>query len=206
MLAAMLSVGGPRSKFSQQCQNQEIATSIDFERGLAMQNKICPEAAPETYDVVAAFCFLRGYIEFDYKPLPECQAKVNKNCPSQVAARQSTVTIAPPERVKGFIDAAPRMTKAGEFILTIRNVNRRNTGIEVDENTGEIIGESYFADKANAQTDGTSKTGFAEGEYLYRSYRLDVRGDDKGIQLHTVMVNLGGKKRLFPNVLLAAGV
>lgn len=165
-----------------------------------MKQAICEEAKPETYDVVAAFCFLRGYVEFEYKPLPECQKKASKTSPSAIAARQSTLTIAPPEMVKGFITDAPKITKAGEFVLTLRNINRRNAGAQVDENTGEIIGESYFADKANAQTDGTSKEGFTEGEYLYRSYRLEVRPDGKGVQLHTVKVNFGGKVRYFPHV------
>ena len=158
---------------------------------------ICNEAAPTVYEVLATLCMFRGYIEFEYKPLPEC--KVKKTA-SKIAADNSTVAIAPPSMVRGFIDAAPGMTKAGEFTLTIRNMNRRNAGAEIDKNTGEILGESYFADKANAQTDGTSKTGFDSGEYLYRSYRLDVRGDGKGIQLHTMQGNMKGKVRLFPNV------
>lgn len=158
---------------------------------------ICNEANPALYDVLATLCMLRGYIEFDYKPLPECRVK---KTPSKIAADNSTVSIAPPERVKGFIDAAPSMTKAGEFVLTIRNINRRNAGMEIDKTTGEIIGESYFADKSNAQSDGTHKQGFETGEYLYRSYRLDVRGDGRGIQLHTMQGNMKGKVRIFPNV------
>jgi hypothetical protein len=167
-----------------------------------MKNQFCNEATPELYDILATLCMFRGYVEFDYKPLPECQKKVNKNAPSRVAADNSTVMIAPPERVKAFIDDAPRMTKDGNFILTVRNINRRNAGDEVNMDTGEIIGESYFSDKMNAQADGSSKIGFAKGEYLYRSYRLDVRGDGKGIQLQTVMGNFGkdGKKRLFPAI------
>jgi hypothetical protein len=158
------------------------------------------EQNPSLYEVLATFCMTRGYIEFDYARLPECKAKVNPNAPSRVKADNSTVSIAPPEKVKAFIDDAPRMTKDGNFILTVRNINRRDAGFEVDKDTGEIIGESYFADKSNAQRDGTTKEGFVKGEYLYRSYRLDVRCDGKGIALNTVQVNSGGKKRLFPNV------
>ena len=155
---------------------------------------------PELYDVVATFMLIRGYIEFDYKPLPECQKKVNKNAPSRVAADNSTVVIAPPEKVRGFLDAEPRKTKDGNWIITLRNMNRRCKGMEVDAETGEILGESYFVDKSNAQTDGTRKIGYVGGEYFPRSYRLDVRGDGKGIQLATLKANLGGKKRLFPAV------
>ncbi len=163
-------------------------------------DKLCYSAAPETYEVLATFCMIRGYIEFDYKRLPECKAKVNENAPSRVAAANSTVTIAPMEKVRGFLDDAPKMTKDGNFIITLRNMNRRDKGINLDEDTGEVFGESYFVDKSNAQTDGSRKIGFVEGEYLYRSYRLDVRGDGKGVQLGTVKANINGKKALFPNV------
>jgi hypothetical protein len=161
---------------------------------------------PDTYEVLEAFCLYRGYVEFDYKPLPECQAKVNKNAPSRIAAAQSTTMIAPPERVKGYIEEdSPKMTKEGNFILNIRNINRRNQEIQIDAETGEIIGFSYYADKSNKQRDGSRKIGYDDGEYMPRSFRLDVRGDFKGIQLETVRVvgkredGTMGKVRLFPN-------
>lgn len=163
-------------------------------------DKICYSQAPETYEVLATFCMIRGYVEFDYKRLPECKAKVNENAPSRIAAANSTITLEPLEKVRGFLDDAPKMTKDGNFIITLRNMNRRDAGVEVDGATGEILGESYFIDKSNAQTDGSRKIGFVEGEYLYRSYRLDVRGDGKGLQLATAKANINGKKALFPNV------
>jgi len=164
------------------------------------KNKICAVDAPELYDVLATFCMIRGYLEFDYSRLPECKAKVNENAPSRVAARESTEHIEPLEKVRGFLDECPKQNKGGDWYITFRSINRRNKGMQVDEDTGEILGESYFVDKSNAQPDGGKKIGFIKGEYLFRSYRLDVRGDGKGIQLHTVQANLNGKTRLFPNV------
>ena len=159
------------------------------------------DANPNLYETLATFVMARGWISFKYKPLPECKKKVTA---SVVAARKSTVM--PEDRaewdvVSGFLtDDAIRMTKDGDFIVTLRNMKRKNAGDVVSPETGEVIEESYFSDKSNRQEDGSLKIGFDKGEYLYRSYRLDVRQDDCGVNLASVMVNIGGKKRLFPNV------
>lgn len=161
---------------------------------------ICPEENPELYDVLAAFFALRGYVEFRYTKLPECKKALT---PSAAKAREFT---AMPENeadwniVKGMVTAESlKMTKDGNFCLVLRNMNRRVKGDKVDDQTGEVLEESYFADKSNAQEDGTRKIGFVEGEYQYRSIRLDVRNDGYGIDLASVLINMGGKKRLFPN-------
>lgn len=161
-----------------------------------MSDKICPETHPTTFDVLATFCMLRGgYVEFDYKPLPECK---KKKTASVIHAQESTEYIAPLEKVRGYLDEA-KMTKAGEFTIILRNMNRRVKDVAVDTLTGEIY-PSYFIDKSNKQADGTRKIGFDDGEYEFRQFRLDVRGDGKGVQLHTVKANLGGMKQIFPHV------
>jgi hypothetical protein len=165
-----------------------------------MKTFICQEENPELYDVLAAFFALRGYVEFRYTKLPELKKALT---PSAAKAREFTKM---PENeadwnlVKGHVTAESlKMTKDGNFTLTLRNILRKVKGDKVDEQTGEILEESYFADKSNAQEDGTRKIGFVEGEYQYRSIRLDVRNDGYGIDLASILVNIGGKKRLFPN-------
>jgi hypothetical protein len=85
------------------------------------------------------------------------------------------------------------MTKAGNFIVTLRNINRRKR---------MPTGDGYYRDKRNKTGRTTSKTGFVKGEYLYRSFRLDVRNDGYGIDLVTLRAANGkkGKVMLFPNV------
>lgn len=169
-----------------------------------LKDAITTTENPALYEIVAAFSILRGYVEFRYKRLPECHKKMT---PSARAAQDSTIMPANPDewdKVQGFLtDGALRITKSGEFTLTLRNQKRKNAGDVLDPETGEVIEESYFSDKSNAQEDGTTKIGFDKNEYLYRSYRLDVRGDNYGIDLSTVKINIGGKKRLFPNVAVA---
>lgn len=161
---------------------------------------ICQEQNPTLYDVLAAFFALRGYVEFRYTKLPECKKKLTPS-----AALAQKFTIMPEEKadwniVKGMVtDTSLRMTKDGNFTLTLRNMMRKVKGDEVNAETGEVIEESYFADKSNAQEDGTHKIGFVAGEYEYRTVRLDLRNDGYGIDLASILVNIGGKKRLFPN-------
>jgi hypothetical protein len=119
--------------------------------------------------------------------------------PSKAAAQASTKIIGSPDVVSGFLTTESlRMTKDGNFTLTLRNNKRRCIGDVVNPETGEIIAESYFADKANKQEDGSSKVGFEDGEFMYRSYRLDVRADGKGLDVTSLVANLGGKQLLFP--------
>lgn len=167
----------------------------------AQERLISQSENPALYELVAAFSMLRGYVEFRYRKLPECRKKLT---PSAAAAQNSTVMPENPadwDKVSGFLtETALGLTKDGNFTLTLRNQKRKNAGDIVDEVNGEVIAESYYSDKSNAQEDGTTKIGFDKGEYLYRSYRLDVRGDGYGVDLSTVQINIGGKRRMFPNV------
>jgi len=161
---------------------------------------VCQEENPSLYDVLATFFALRGYVEFRYVKLPECATKIT---PSKAKAQEFTKM--PEDKadwtlVKGMLtDESLKMTKDGNFTLLLRNMNRKIKGDKVDEETGEILEESYFADKSNMQEDGTRKIGFVAGEYGFRQYRLDVRNDGYGFEFSTMLINMGGKKRLFPN-------
>jgi hypothetical protein len=155
-----------------------------------------------TYDVLAALIANSGkYIEFKYKPLPECKVKMT---PSRAAALESTIKpiSAMPEDVGGFFCVEGiRITKAGDFIVTLRNMKRKNIGDVIDPETGILL-ESYYSDKSNKQEDGSHKEGFDTGEFLFRSYRLDVRDDGCGINLGSMKVNNGkyGKQPVFARV------
>lgn len=170
---------------------------------------------PSLYEVTAAMellCPMKVWISFRYTPLPECKKKLT---PSKAAAMASTIMPKNPwdwRKVSGFLnDGAFWYTKHPSYgpdglnivrpMLTLRNQKRKNAGDVVDTVTGEIVEPSYFSDKSNAQEDGTTKEGFDKGEYLYRSYRLDVRNDGYGLDLSTVEIAQIGKtkQRLFPN-------
>ncbi len=168
-----------------------------------IEKLISYEENPTLYEVLAAFTLLRGYVEFRYRKLPECKKKLT---PSAAAAQASTKM--PEDKkdwnlCKGFLgDDSVFASKDMNFLLRFRNNQRKVIGDVVDEKTGEIIEESYFSDKSNAQEDGSRKIGFVDGEYEFRSYRMDVRNDGFGIDLSTVQISMGrrGKVRLFPNV------
>lgn len=151
---------------------------------------------PDLYEVLAILFANSGkYVEFQYIPLPECHVK---KTPSKRAAESDTILpLAPDDRswVRGFMAKhgdALRMTKDGNFTLTLRNMNRK-------KRMPNDIG--YYRDKRNKQENGDSKIGFVKNEYLYRSLRLD-RDLTYGIDLSTLMASSGKQRhvRLFPNV------
>lgn len=151
---------------------------------------------PTLYDVLAALLANSGkYVEFQYTPLPECHVA---DTPSKKAAKQDTVIpMNPIDRawVRGFMATAGqalRMTKDGNFTLTLRNMNRKK---KMPNNEG------YYRDKRNRQENGSSKIGFLKFEYLYRSLRLD-RDLIYGIDLASLTVSSGKVRRvrIFPNV------
>lgn len=165
-----------------------------------MKMIVCEAENPTLYDVLATFFALRGYVEFRYVPLPECKVPMT---PSKAHARRFTKM---PDNgfewnsVKGMLTPySLQQTKDGNFTIVLRNMFRKVKGDLIDAETGEVKEVSYFADKSNAQEDGSTKIGFDPGEYQYRRFRLDVRNDGYGIDFASILVNMGGKRRLFPN-------
>lgn len=158
---------------------------------------ICYDDNPALYEVLAVLLSNVGkYVEFRYRRLPELQ---KPKTPSRILAEQDTECPENREEltlVRGFIDTQSgglRMTKDGNFILTMRNICRKKklpTGV------------GYYRDKRNKKNARLSKIGFDQKEYLYRSYRLDRRDDGKGMDLATMVVAAAkrGKVRVFPNV------
>lgn len=166
-------------------------------------DKLVYSVNPTLGEVTTALKMLRGYVEFRYKPLPECRVQLT---PSKAAAL--AFTLYPKKRsewgiVKGYLgEDSFFKTHDGNFCIRLRNMKRKVIGNILDLITGEVVEYSYFADKSNRQEDGTRKIGFDDGEYLFRAFRLDVRNDGFGIDLASVHINMGralGKQRLFPN-------
>ena len=167
-----------------------------------MNRPICESASPTEYDVLKTLCENSGlYVEFLYYPLPECQAKKNKNTPSAKAAKADTLQVGDnPFRFAGYLLTMRRggafaFTKADKITLTMRSTTRRK---KLEPGVG------YYADKSNKQEDGSHKTGFSKGEHEFRAFRLDRR-PDCGLDLSSVRITQGGKNgvrglQLFPNV------
>ena len=136
----------------------------------------CHDQYPSVDQVAGAF--LGGsskYTEFRYDPLPECRTPMT---PSKAAAQADTLQVGPLDLARGWPGGAEgggvRLTKQGDWIVTVLTMNRRKRLPQ---------GEGYFAEKN-------------QGKYLWRSYRLE------GIKLSTVLINMGrrlGKVRMFPN-------
>jgi hypothetical protein len=157
---------------------------------------------PTEFDVLKTLAENSGlYVEFMYYPLPECQAKKNKNTPSAKAAKADTIQVGDnPFRFAGYLLTMRRggafaITKADNLTLTMRSTTRRKK-LET--------GVGYYADKSNKQETGGHKVGFSKGEHQYRAFRLDRRADC-GLDLSSVRITQGGKNgckglQLFPNV------
>lgn len=113
------------------------------------------------------------YVEFDYEPIPECRRPMT---PSKAAALEDTVMVAPPGKVRGWIEdeGKVRITKEGHWVVTLRNINRKKR---------LPTGQGYYRDKS-------------KNEYLWRTYRL------AGIDIESILYNAGrgrGKTVLFRN-------
>jgi len=167
-----------------------------------MATRICNDAMPTGFDVFRTLAENSGrFIKFRYYPLPECKAKRNPNTPSAKAARRDTLNVGDdPFAFGGYLltqrrGGALSITKDENLTMTLRTTTRQKK---------LASGMGYYADKSNKQEDGSHKTGFKKGEFLYRAFRLDRR-PDCGLDLSTVEVSqcdrrTRGLVRLFPNV------
>jgi hypothetical protein len=140
---------------------------------------ICESSAPSLEQVKAALeSASHRYVSFSYTP----QLPPKALTPSVIAQWEDTRQLGPLDLAKGFLEAkdatatAVWETKAGHVCCIIKSMMRRKA---------LPTGEGYFA-----------RYGMDQGEYLWRSYRLE------GIGLATVMVADGsnGLVRLFPCV------